>query len=80
MGVAVKHVPAWKRHKIAEAEAKRNAPPVAGQTLAALVSKLGDMATDADKRGYLRDCITKGMIDQNGAAYVARVAGVQWTA
>jgi len=73
-------VPAWQRRKIAEAEAARNAPPVAGQTLAALVSKMGDMATDADKCAYLRDCIAKGLIDQNGAAYVSRVVELPWTA
>lgn len=76
----MRHIPAWQRKRIAEAEAARNAPPVAGQTLAALVSKLGDMATDADKVRYLSDCVAKGIINQNGAVYVARVVGVAWTA
>lgn len=76
----MRHIPAWKRRLIAEAEAKRNAPPVAGQTLAALVGKLGDMETDADKVRYLSDCVAKGIINQDGAVYVAKVVGLQWTA
>lgn len=69
-------VPAWQRKRIAEEEARRNAKPVAAHMLSILAAKLGDMATDAERRAYLQQCVDKGVLTAEGRDYAAKVVGL----
>ena len=72
----MKHVPAWQRKRIAEDEARRNAKPVAAHLLSILAAKLGDMATDVERRAYLQQCVDKGILTAEGRDYAATVVGL----
>lgn len=61
---------------MAEEEARRKAPPVAGHTLAAIISVLGDFQTEDEKRRYLGAMLDSGKLTEVQHAYVIRVAAL----
>ncbi len=75
MGLAVReHIPAWKRRKIDEREAKKTAPPVAAHVLGAIVNALGEYPNDRDKERYLDLLVADGKLTQVQRDYVAKCA------
>ncbi len=68
------HIPAWKRRKIDEREAKKHAPPVAGHVLGAIVNALGEIKPEQHAR-YLALLVEQGKLTQAQADYVAQVVG-----
>ncbi len=67
-------VPAWKRARIAEQEARRNAPPVAAHVLGAIVNALGELPTETQKMHYLALLVEDGKLTPAQADYVAKCA------
>ncbi len=66
-------VPAWKRARIAEQEARRNAPPVAAHVLGAIVNALGELKPE-QKPAYLALLVEQGKLTPAQADYVRGVA------
>ncbi len=66
-------VPAWKRRKIDEQEARRNAPPVAAHVLANVINTLGRLQPH-QKQMYFDELLRNEILTEEQLDYVKRVA------